>query len=45
MEYEEMKECTFNPITKQLDRVDYEEKLQGMRGITSFLKQKELLKK
>lgn len=27
MEYEEMRECTFNPITKQLERVDYEERL------------------
>lgn len=32
-----MKECTFNPVTKQLENVDYQEKLTNMRGVDKFL--------
>ncbi|EGR33333.1 hypothetical protein IMG5_056050, partial [Ichthyophthirius multifiliis] len=44
LEYEEMKECTFNPITKEFENGDYKEKLNEVKGVDRFLLQKELQK-
>ncbi len=32
-----MKECTFNPITKEFESADYKEKLNDIKGVDRFL--------